>query len=210
MAEFGALNAAVRTQTGKGAARTLRRQGLMPAVMYGRGKDNLSLAVDPREFAKATDPARMWNTFFHVTLKQDGKADVVEPCVLADVQLDSVRNDVVHVDFLRVDPEAEVVRKVPVRITGRSIGITKGGKLQKFRRSVHVAAKPADMPVELVIDITNVDAGESVRMGDVVLDKARLVEEPQQRLCFIELPKAKKDDEEGDKPAASGGGAKKK
>jgi large subunit ribosomal protein L25 len=199
MAEFGALTATVRTRRGKGAARTLRRAGKLPGVIYGRGKDNVALTLDPREFGKATDPERMWNTLFHVTLKQDGEDDLVEPCVLVDVQLDSIRSDVVHVDFLRVDPQEEVVRKVPVRVTGKSIGITKGGKLKQFRRSVHVAAKPGDVPVEVVVDITAVDAGESVRMRDVVLENARLVEEPQQRLCFIELPKAKKEDEEPEK-----------
>lgn len=210
MPEYGALTANVRARTGKGAARTLRREGKLPAVIYGRGKDNVALSIDPREFGKATDPERMWNTFFHVTLKQDGKPDVVEPCVLVDVQRDTVRNEVVHIDFLRVDPEKEVVRKVPVRVTGRSIGITKGGKLQRFRRSVHVAAKPENLPTEVVVDITTVDAGESVRMADIVLESARLVEEPQQRLAFIELPKAKKEDEEGGEKPAAAAAAKKK
>ena len=208
MAEYGVLNAIVRGGRGKGAARTLRRDGKLPAVIYGRGKENLSLAVDPREFGKATDPARQWNTVFHVTVKQDGQPDVVETCMVADVQMDSIRNDVKHVDFLRVDPEKEVVRMVPLRVTGKSIGITKGGKLTTFRRSLHVAAKPQDMPFEVVVDITNVDTGEAVRMGDVKLDNARLVEAPQQRLCLVEIPKKKEEEAEGGaaKPAAAAGG----
>ena len=196
MSDFGALTATVRDQRGKGAARTLRREGLIPAVMYGGGKDNVSLALNPLDFNKATDPERLWNTLYTVTVKAEGKPDVVEPCVLVDVQLDSIRSDVLHIDFMRVDPEADVVRKVPVRVTGRSIGITKGGKLKKFRRTVKIAAKPTNVPVELVVDITAVDAGESVRMQDVTLEGARLVEDPQARLCFIELPKARKEDEE--------------
>jgi large subunit ribosomal protein L25 len=206
MAEFGVLTATVRGTRGKGAARTLRREGKLPAVIYGRGKENLSLALDPREFGKATDPARQWNTLFQVTLKQDGKPDIVETCMVADVQMDSIRNDVKHVDFMRVDPEKEVVRMVPLRVTGKSIGITKGGKLTTFRRSLHVAAKPEQMPVEVVVDITAVDTGEAVRMGDVKLDNARLVEAPQQRLCLVEIPKKKEEEAEGGaaKPAAAG------
>lgn len=208
MAEFGVVTAIVRENTGKGASRTLRRDGKLPAVIYGRGKDNLSLSLDPREFGKATDPTREWNTFFQITLKQDGKPDIVEPCIIADVQMNAIRNDVLHVDFLRVDPEKEVVRKVPLRVTGKSVGITKGGKLTTFRRSLHVAAKPGDMPFEVVVDITNIDIGEAIRMGDVKLDKARLVEEPQQRLCHVEIPKLKKEEEEGAaKPAAAAPGA---
>ena len=172
--------------------------------MYGGGKDNVALALNPLDFNKATDPERLWNTLYTVTVKAEGKPDVVEPCVLVDVQLDSIRSDVLHIDFMRVDPQADVVRKVPIRVTGRSKGVTKGGKLKKFRRHVKVAAKPGNVPVEVVVDITEVDAGESVRMQDVSVDGARLIEDPQARLCFIEIPKARKEedeDKEGDKKA---------
>lgn len=203
MGEYGNLNAAVREGRGKGAARSLRREGKIPAVMYGGGQDNLSLSLDPNEFRKATDPDKKWNTFFSVTVKgNDGEK--LETCVLTDVQVDSIRRDVLHVDFMRVNPDEDVVRKIPVRFTGRSVGVVKGGKLKTFRRTVRVAAKPVNIPVELVVDITPVDSGESLRMKDVETLTGRLMENPEHRLCFVELPKAKQEDEEGE-----GGGEKK-
>lgn len=197
MGEYGTLNAAVRDGRGKGAARSLRREGRIPAVLYGGGQDNVSLSLDPNEFRKATDPDKKWNTFFSVTVKGDG-GEKLETCVLTDVQVDIVRRDVIHVDFMRVNPEEDVIRKIPVRFTGRSVGVVKGGKLKTFRRTVRVAAKPINIPVELVVDITALDAGESLRMQDVDTATGRLEENPEHRLCFIELPKAKQEDEEGE------------
>jgi large subunit ribosomal protein L25 len=116
--------------------------------------------------------------------------------MVSDVQLDSVRREVVHVDLMRVDPDKDIVRLVPVTFSGRSIGVFKGGKLKTFRRHVKVAAKPASVPVEVAIDITAVDGGESIRIKDIDLGDAQLVESPEQRLCFVAMPKATPAEEE--------------
>jgi large subunit ribosomal protein L25 len=194
--DYGSLVVSVRPQRGKGAARSLRRAGLIPGVIYGQGKENLALSLNPSELRKATDPARSWNTFFTLTLQRDGQPDIVESAVVVDVQIDAVREDVMHVDFMRVDPEQEVVRKVPLRFHGRSIGVFKGGKLKTFRRTLQVAAKPAEIPVEIALDITAIDGGQSLRMKDVAVDNARLVEDPEQRILTVDMPKAKTEEEE--------------
>lgn len=194
MSEFGNLTVSVRRKHGKGAARTLRREGNVPAILYGGEQDNVSLTLSPHELGKARDPERSWNTMFTLTIQEEGKDDVVQPVMVADVQLHALRRSVTHIDFMRVDPEAEVVRKIPVRFEGRAVGIVKGGKLKTFRRMVRVSSKPAEVPVEMVVDITNVDAGESLRMKDMTLEVGSLVEPAEARLCFIELPKAARDD----------------
>lgn len=202
MSEYGTLTVNVRTQNGKGAARTLRREGLVPGVIYGQGKENLALSLDPQELRKTTDPQRSWNTLYTLTIKEDGKADVVEPAVVVDIQTDAVRDDIVHVDFMRVDPEQEVVRNVPLKLEGRAIGVFKGGKLKAFRRSLKVAAKPDLVPVEIVVDVTPVEGGESVRIRDVRVENARLVENPAQRILTVEMPKAVRAEEgEASEPA---------
>jgi large subunit ribosomal protein L25 len=194
--EYGALEASIRNNRGKGAARSLRREGLVPGVIYGQGKENLALSLHPSALRKATDPARSWNTFYTLTIKEPGKPDRVESAVLVDIQNDAVRNAILHVDFMRVDPEQEVVRNVPLRLHGRAIGVFKGGKLKTFRRVLQVAAKPADIPVEIAVDITPVDGGQSLRMKDITLNAARLVEDPEQRILTVEVPKAKAAEEE--------------
>lgn len=202
--QYGTLEVSVRRSRGKGAARSLRREGLVPGVIYGQGKDNLALSLHPGELRKATDPERSWNTFYTLTIKESGQPDRVESAVVVDVQTDAVRDDIVHVDFMRVDPEQEVVRSVPLRLHGRSVGVFKGGKLKTFRRALKVAAKPRDVPIEIALDITPIDGGESLRMKDVSVDDARLVENPEQRILTVEMPKAERVEEEAPKGKGKG------
>lgn len=208
MSDYGRISAKVRQGHGKGVARQLRQQGLVPAVMYGRGGDNLSLTVDPHLFHKATDPARNLNTLFHVEIEHDGQPSETVPCMVVDLQRDAVRDHVLHVDFLRVDPELEVERKIPVRYHGRAAGVMIGGRLKTHRRFVKVAAKPAELPEELAIDLTPIEAGQTLRIKDVSLPNARFLENPEAPLAFVEAPKAKKAEEEA-APAKGGKKGKK-
>lgn len=198
MSEFGTLSVSVRNKNGKGVARTLRREGKIPGVMYGQGKPNLALTLDPNELKKATDPDKETNTLYTITVQEDGKSDVVESCVISDVQLDAIKREVLHVDFMRVDPEKEVVRTVPVKYTGRAAGVVKGGKMKTFRRSLRIAAKPIDIPVVIDINVTNVEGGESIRVKDIEVPGGRVVENPEQRVMFIEMPKVRAEEGEGD------------
>jgi len=195
MTEYGKLSATVRTNHGKGVARQLRRKGLTPAVLYGQGQPNLSLAIDPLQFSKATDPARNYNTVFTIEIAQDGAPAQTVTAMVVDYQKDAVRDDLLHVDFMRVDPEKPVERKVPVTYTGRSAGVMKGGKLKTFRRIVTVAAKPFELPVELSVDVSPLDGGQYLRVKDMSLPGTTFLENPEAPLAFVEMPKAKKEEE---------------
>ena len=190
MAEFGNINVSVRTKTGKGVARSIRREGLVPGILYGAGGDNVSLTLNPHELMKATDPARSWNTMYTLNIEEEGKGATKQAVMVSDVQVHAVRRDVEHIDFMRVDPNAEVIRKIPVRYEGRPAGVVKGGKLKTYRRTVRIACKPAEVPVELFVEISGVDAGESLRMKDVQPANGRLVEPEDARLCFVDMPKS--------------------
>jgi large subunit ribosomal protein L25 len=203
MADYGLLQVEVRTAKGKGAARQLRMGGKIPAVVYGRGQDNVTLAIDPHSLRTATDPQRDFNTFFQLSIMKDGKEVAKETCIVVDVQMDTLRNIVQHIDFMRVDPTQDVVRNVPVRTTGRAAGVVKGGRIKTFRRTVHIAAKPADIPFEIVVDVTSLDMGQAIRMRDIVIPNARIDESPDAMLALCELAKVAKEE-----ASAEGGAAK--
>jgi large subunit ribosomal protein L25 len=210
---WGNLEVHTRIAAGKGAVRQLRREGKFPAVIYGRGGDNRSIAIDPQLFHKASDPNKGYNTFFKLAIHEDGKVIATESCVITDIQRDLLRSDVTHIDFMRVDADKEVVRKVPVRIIGRAAGVVAGGRIKTFRRTVDVAAKPADMPTEIVVDVTPLEMGEYLRVRDVSLDSARINEPAEAPLAYCDSAKAKVEDDAaaaagGAKPAAAAGGAK--
>lgn len=208
---YGNLEVSVRTPDGKGGVRRLRREGKFPAVIYGHGGEAVAIAIDPLAYGRATDPKMGFNTYFQLSLVEAGKPARVERCMIADLQRDPLTNRVIHIDFMRVDPEREVVRSVPVRVTGRAAGAVKGGRVDVTRRNVHVAAKPASMPFEIVLDVTPLDNGESIKMKDVKLPDARLDEPPELTLALCHLARAKTEDEApaaGGKPAAPAAGGK--
>jgi len=195
MSEYGHINATVRAGRGKGAARQLRMKGLTPAVLYGGGKENLSLTIDPHLLNKAADPARRYNTLFYMTVERDGGESELIHCMIADVQRDSIRSDLTHVDFMRVDLDKEVQRKIAVSYHGRAAGVQLGGRLKTFQRTVRISAKPTELPVELSVDVSPLEAGAYLRIKDVSLPATTFLEDPELPLAFVEQPKAKTDEE---------------
>ncbi len=203
MSEYGKLAVQVRSAHGKGPARRLRQEGKIPGVMYGGGKGNLSLTVDPRLLTRAMNPKLRYNTLFSLTVQQEGKADVAENCVIADYDMDAVRDELLHVEFVRVDPSGEIERKIPVVYKGRAAGMALGGKLETFRRTIRVAAPAGSIPEELVVDITALEAGQYVRIKDVSLDGARILEPAEHALAFVAPPKEEKDEDADEGPSES-------
>ena len=199
--EARALTVEVRHGTGKGVARTLRRAGRIPGIMYGSGGDRVALSVDLHTLKKAVDPSRRWNTWFNLTVKEEGKADVSESVIAIDRQVDPLKREIVHIDFLRVDPAKEIEATVPVEYSGRPVGVKAGGKLKTFRRYVKVSATPNSIPVKVMIDIANLDGDETMRISDLKVEGFRLKENPKAPLAHVEAAKAAVEGEEGDDKA---------
>jgi large subunit ribosomal protein L25 len=200
--KFGQLTAQVRTDSGKGVSRKLRAAGNLPAVMYGKGKENLLLTIGARDLRRALDPERKLNTFFSVTV-QDGEGEMVEQCVIADYHADPIRDEFLHVDFLRVDPQSEIIVRIPVEYVGRAVGVALGGKLRTQQRTVRIAVKPGDVPVKLTIDVTPLEVGQIMRMHELTLANARILENPNVVVAHVEQPRVAKVTEEPKKAAAA-------
>lgn len=185
------LTVQARSGHGKGAARKLRAKGLIPGVVYGGGGEHRSVAVDPRVLRKVMDPARKLNTWYKVTIEDAGKPVGTESVIVIDHQVDKVRDALLHVDFLRVDPERELEVRLPVEITGRAAGVVAGGTLKTFLRYVHASIKPRDIPTSLLVDITPLNAGETLRIKDLSIAGGRILESGSQALAHIEPAKIK-------------------
>lgn len=198
--DFGKLKAKIREATGKGVARKLRAQGLIPGVIYGKGKGNLMLTLSPRELRRAMDPQRKLNTFFSVTIEGEGES-TVEQCVLTDFQADPIRDEFLHVDFLRVDPDSEVVTKIPVEYVGRAPGVVAGGKLRTYQRTARISAKPGEIPVKLTVNVSSLHTGHTLRMKDLEIEGARLLDHPEVVVAHVDPPRAAKAEEAAPKPA---------
>src|SRR5215207_7337566 len=128
--DFAKVNAEVRRDTGKGNARRTRAAGKVPAVLYGRDEQPLSLSLDPLGLVRSMDKERRRNTVFSLAVA-DGGASTDVTVMIRDVQIDPLKRTIVHVDFLRVDLNDEVRVTVPLALKGIPVGVTNGGNLHQ-------------------------------------------------------------------------------
>jgi large subunit ribosomal protein L25 len=154
-----------RAPRGKCGARQLRRDGRTPAVAYGHGiEGSLAVSLDPKELDKGLDNPKGANALFDVEL--DGATRKV---LVREIQRHPVKRHILHVDLVAPDLAREVVTAVPVRVVGKSIGIQTGGKLRKPYREIRIRALPANVPAEVVVDITPLDHDDAIKASELAL-----------------------------------------
>lgn len=160
------LNVETRVRTGKGGSRKVRQDGLVPAVVYGKGVEALNLRLDPKALQKAVATEAGWNTL--ITLNGDGPFDGLV-VILKDMQIDAIRRNPMHVDFLAIDLNKTLAVMVPVQPVGKSQGEIEGGTLQLVRHEVEVYCLPTNIPTSLEIDVTALNIGEVVHIDELSL-----------------------------------------
>lgn len=159
------IEAEAREQAGKGAARATRRQGLVPAVIYGAKKDATLAALDPRDVMKELHKGGWQSHLYEVAVK-DG---VTERCLMRDVQFHPVTDQPIHVDFQRLAPGARIRVKVAVHFAHEDTcpGIKAGGVLNVVRREVEVLAEPENVPEAFIVDLAEAQIGAGLRWSSV-------------------------------------------
>jgi large subunit ribosomal protein L25 len=170
--EVGKLTVTLRDRSGKGGARKLRAQGKVPGVCYGASVDGriepLPITVDVKQLRGALDPVRKRNTVINLTI-EGGAAPRSLHALVKDFQLDVIRRDVTHVDLLAIDPNKEVRAEVPLEFNGKPKGTIDGGQLRIVLRSLTVRAKPNDIPVKLVVDVSPLEIGDVIHVSTIAL-----------------------------------------
>lgn len=161
------LTAARRQQTGKGAARSLRREGRIPAVLYGGGRDNAALSVDIHDMEILLNKVSPSQALLDLSFSGGGAEK--RTVMIKELQIDPVKFKYLHVDFYEVKMDQQITTTVPVAAVGTSKGVEEGGVLQIIRRELEVNCLPGDIPEQIEIDITNLDIGDSVHVEDIRL-----------------------------------------
>ncbi len=160
------VKVSVRQERGKGPARRLRGQGLIPAVLYGAGADAISLTADPHELIKALDPGKKRNTVFELEIDGHSEKDPVY-AMIRDFQEDTLKGSLLHVDFVRVSEDRPVEVTVPVYFTGKAKGVQMGGMAHQVFREVPIRCTPDRIPVHLEHDVTSLEIGEMLSVSDL-------------------------------------------
>ncbi|MBS1767227.1 MAG: 50S ribosomal protein L25 [Acidobacteria bacterium] len=156
-----------RESLGKAASKQLRKNGLIPAVVYGLNEAPVALAISPKVVAKIISSEAGMNSV--VFMQREG-TDIKRHVVIKDVQRHAVTGRLRHVDFLRVDPTHKIRVKVPVKIVGVPYGVkTQGGLLEFVHRQIEIECLPSLIPAHIDVNVDALKVGDSVRFDQLNL-----------------------------------------
>jgi len=209
-----ALVVEARTSTGKGAARRLRAQGRIPAILYGRGRESLPLALDPRALERILRAGGA-NTLLDLTV--EGHPEIKDTVALVkELQRDPLRGTIVHADLYAVDLNRTVRVEVPVHLVGKARGLEFGGILEHTLREIELECLPRAIPDFIEVDVTALEVGDVLHARDIQLPEGvTMVTDPEQAVVAVALPQAESAGEAAAAPAeaaaapAAEGGEKK-
>jgi large subunit ribosomal protein L25 len=192
--DFTKVNVEVRGGVGKGGSRKVRASGKVPGVVYGRKLAPVAVTFDEKELLTSLDKEKRRNTVLTLSIaaSQGGQAEEVTAMV-RDAQINPLSRRLVHVDFLRVDIDAEVHVTVPIVLTGKAVGTTNGGQLHQSLHMVPVAAKPAVIPTKLEVDVSALEIGDALHISDLKLGAGvRVLLDARDAIASVVAPKAEK------------------
>lgn len=194
------IKAVSRDQFGKKSTNALRAEGNVPCVMY-REKENLHFYAHQNAFRGLVYTPEV----FIVNLIVDDKS---YNAVMKDIQFHPVTDHIQHIDFMQVSDDKPVIIDIPLKITGESSGVKAGGKLRVKRRTLKVKGLVKDLPEDLTIDITNIEIGQSVKIGDLSYDRLEVIDNKRAMIVSVDVSRVSiKDEEAAAAPAAEASGA---
>jgi large subunit ribosomal protein L25 len=176
------VEATPRQASDKNAARRLRRTGVIPAVLYGAGKEPRAIAVDPKQINHILHSESGHNTIFDVSL--DGEQ---AKAMIVDWQYEPIKGALLHVDLKRIAMDQVLELSVPIQLKGEAPGVkTQGGVLDFVLREIKIECLPADIPGHIDCDISNLVFGEPIRVADLPhSDKLKFLTDPNQPVAHI-------------------------
>jgi large subunit ribosomal protein L25 len=187
MAQQANLQVATRSDTGKGAARSLRRTGKVPGVIYGHNRQPEALAIDSGALNKMLIGISAGTTVLDVVV--DDRPAV--KALIREIQRDSVRpGEILHLDLYEVRADEKVTLSVPIHLTGIPDGVRNfGGVLDHVLRELEIEVLPTDIPEHVELDVTALTIGHSLFVRDVKIEKAEILNDPDTPVCTVVAPR---------------------
>jgi large subunit ribosomal protein L25 len=180
--EFIQIEVAVREELGTAHARRIRRAGNVPAVLYGMKRPNLQLSIAEEEMQ------RFLKTGSHLVELRLG--DKTRPAILREIQQDPVSDEILHVDFHRVDHDVEVDDHVHVHFKGRAAGEKEGGVFQTLKETIHVRCRPKLLPEEFLLEIAEMHVGDTLKVSQLEVPAGvTILDDPDDLVAQVAIPK---------------------
>lgn len=198
--ELFELKANIRSKTGKGISRELRRNEAIPATLYGPKTEPVNLSVDAKTFELAFKKRESAKVLVNLSVTDDQGAEMKKcPAIVKDVQLAPLSKELLHADFLEIDLNKKMNVLVPVETFGKSKGVEFGGTLQVARRELEVFCLPLDIPESIKLDISGLGMNDSIHVKDISIPGLELPSDVNFTVVTVVAPKSASKEEGGNK-----------
>ncbi|OAQ20580.1 50S ribosomal protein L25/general stress protein Ctc [Thermosulfurimonas dismutans] len=175
----------VRKKTGKEMAKKLRRQGLIPAILYGPQTDPLPLAAKVNELKRILQRHRGESLIFNLTVVDNGNTSQ-RMALIKELQYHPVTDEIIHADFYEIRMDRPVEVDVPIKVVGKAKGVEKGGLLELIMREITVSCLPNQIPDSIEVDVTELDIGDTLHVRDLTPPEGmKFVEDPDEPVVTI-------------------------
>ncbi len=173
------LKGQIRKVGNKAVVKAFRKQGVVPCNLYGLGMENILFTVDEKELKALTDTPKSY--IVDLILDNGQKFNAV----LHELQFHPVNDRCLHVDFLAVSEEKPIAIKVPIIISGHSVGVQQGGKFTQNSRFLRISALMADLPDDVTVDISSLGLDKKIKAGDLKYDKITVLSDKDTIICGV-------------------------
>ena len=173
------LKGQIREVGNKAVVKAYRKQGVVPCNLYGLGMENILFTVDEKDLKGLTDTPKSY--IVDLTLDNGKRFNAV----LHELQFHPVSDRCLHVDFLAVNEEKPIAIKVPVLISGHSIGVQQGGKFTQNSRFIRISALMKDLPDDVTVDISSLGLDKKIKAGDLKFDKISVISDKDTIICGV-------------------------
>jgi large subunit ribosomal protein L25 len=186
----------IRGGVGKSAAKKVRKEGAIPAILYGKETGPIPIAVNLVDFKKALSTEAGENTLLELHIKRDTE-EITKLALLRDIQFDYLTSRPIHFDFQEVLMKEKLTVKVPVKIVGKAYGVKdEHGILEEILREIEIECLPADIPNSFEVDVTQLGIGDSIHVSDLaVSENITILHDPDETIITIISPTVEKVEE---------------
>jgi large subunit ribosomal protein L25 len=198
------LKTNIRTNTGNGPARRLRQKGRIPAVLYGPGTESVLLSVNSSDIDKILKKGRIGQALLNLVIPNNEETST-KTVMVKELQLHPVSRNFLHIDFYEVAMDRKIMVNIPVMTIGKAKGVENGGILQIIRRELEVECFPLDVPESIEIDITDLDIGDSIHLGDIARQsKIEFLDDENFTVVTVVSPKVEEAEEAAEEAEEEG------
>ena len=184
--EAVSIHVELREPGSSNQAKRLRREGKLPAVLYGGGREPRTIVVDPKDVVRILKSDSGQNTLLNLQVGEGRK----QPALIHDYQVDPITHRILHADFLRIDLKAELEVEVPIEVVGEARGVkVDHGILEIIQREVTVRCLPTDIPDHIPVDVSALGIGDAVHLSDLPAPEGvQILGDPEQAIVIVAAP----------------------